>query len=158
MKRQFKFPEVLLYQSTYVWIKDIGRGVYAIGITDYAQYLLDDIVTISLPVDDYVEQGDELISIESIYETIEIESPFTGKIIEINDDVKDNPELLNEDAFSSWILKIEITDDEELDDLYTADEVFDLFQEELEEQGDEELTKEFGAFVQFNDDNEDGWV
>ncbi|MHA1114846.1 MAG: glycine cleavage system protein H [Candidatus Heimdallarchaeum aukensis] len=158
MKRQFRFPEALLYQSTYVWIKDIGRGVYAIGITDYAQYLLDDIVTISLPVDDYVEQGDELISIESIYETIEIESPFTGKIVEINDDVKDNPELLNEDAFGSWILKIEISDEEELDDLYTADEVFDLFQEELEEQGDEELTKEFGAFVQFNDDNEDGWV
>ncbi|MHA1400295.1 MAG: glycine cleavage system protein H [Candidatus Heimdallarchaeaceae archaeon] len=157
MKKQFRFPEILLYQSTRVWIKDIGRGFYTIGITDFAQYILDDIITVTLPLeDDYIDKDDELASIESIYENFEILSPISGKIVEVNDELRQNPELLNESPFETWIVKIELSEEEDLDDLLSADEVFDLFQEELEEQGDEELTKEFGAFVQFEDDDE--WI
>ncbi len=157
-KKQFRFPDNLLYQSTYVWVRDVGRGIYSVGITDFCQYMLDDIVSVSFPVvGDSVEKDEEIISIESIYENIDIPSPISGKIIDVNEDLRQNPEDINERPFQTWLIKIEAEDEDELEDLYSADEAFDLFQAELEEQGDEELTRELGAFVQLEEEDDD-WI
>ncbi|NPD89438.1 MAG: glycine cleavage system protein H [Asgard group archaeon] len=141
MKKQFRFPEKCLYQSTYVWLEEMGRGVIRLGITDYAQFSLDDIISITLPEKGiYIEKDEELISIDSIEETIVITAPISGTIEEINEELRQSPELLNESPYKEgWILELEIGDNDDLDLLMDVDEVLDAYQEEIE---DEELEDE----------------
>ena len=141
MKKQFKFPENCLYSSTYVWLEEMGRGVVRMGITDYAQFSLDDIISITLPEEGiYIERDEEIISIDSIEETFVIRAPISGTIDEINDELRQSPELLNESPYENgWILEIEIGDNDDLDLLMDADDVLDQYHEEIE---DEEIAEE----------------
>ena len=150
MKKQFKFPENLLYHSTYVWIEDRGRDIFRVGLTDFGQYVLDDMVSISLPETGiYVEEGEEIVSIDSIEDSLVIKAPISGTIDEINDILRQSPELLNESPFEEgWILKIELGSNEEVDHLMDSNEVLDHYQEQIEDEefDDEEFedTDEFG--------------
>jgi glycine cleavage system H protein len=141
MKKQFRFPENCLYYSTYVWLEEMGRGVIRLGITDYAQFSLDDIISITLPEKGiYIEKDDEIISIDSIEETFVITAPISGTIDEVNEVLRQSPELLNESPYEEgWILEIELGDNDDLDSLMDVDEVLDTYQEEIE---DEELEDE----------------
>jgi len=145
MKKQFKFPENLLYQSTYVWIEDDGRGIFRIGITDYAQYLLDDIISVSFPEKGiYVEKDDEIVTIDSIESSLVIHAPFSGTIDEINEELRQSPELLNESPFSEgWILEVELGSDDDIDMLMDSNEVLDKYHEEMEEDSENNFEEEF---------------
>jgi glycine cleavage system H protein len=141
MKKQFRFPENCLYYSTYVWLEEMGRGVIRLGITDYAQFSLDDIISITLPEKGiYIEKDEEIVSIDSIEETFVITAPISGTIDEINEELRQSPELLNESPYEEgWILEMELGDNDDLDLLMDVDEVLDSYQEEIE---DEEFDEE----------------
>lgn len=140
MKKQFRFPENCLYHSTYVWLEEMGRGVIRLGITDYAQFSLDDIISITLPEKGiYVEKDEEIVSIDSIEETFVITAPISGTIDEINEELRQSPELLNESPYEEgWILEMELGDNDDLDLLMDVDEVLDTYQEEIEDEEFEE--------------------
>ena len=144
MKKQFKFPENLLYQSTYVWVEDDGRDIFRIGITDYAQYILDDIISVSFPEKGiYVEKDEEIITIDSIESTFVIQAPISGTIDEINEELRQSPELLNESPFSEgWILEIELGSDDDIDLLMDSNEVLDKYHEEMEEDSENDFDEE----------------
>lgn len=133
MKRNFRFPENYLYQSTSVWLEDTGRGVFKLGITDFAQYVLDDIISITFPETGYlVEKDEEIVSIDSIEDTLIIMSPISGTILEINEELRQSPELLNDSPYGDgWILLIEISSEDDLDQLFDFNEILDQHQEEL---------------------------
>ena len=133
MKRQFKFPDNCLYYSTSVWVEDIDRGVYRVGVTDFGQYALDDIISITLPETGiFVEKDEEIISIDSIEGNLAIKAPISGKITEINDILRQSPELLNESPYEEgWVVEMEIGSDDDLDQLMDSNEILDVFHEEI---------------------------
>jgi len=137
MKRSFKFPEHYQYQSTSVWLENTGRGIFKLGITDYAQYVLDDIISITLPETGYlIEKDEELVSIDSIEDTLVIMSPIGGTILEINEELRQSPELLNDNPYEEgWILLIEVSSEDDLDQLFEINDIIDQHQEELAESG-----------------------
>ncbi|MBT3756831.1 MAG: glycine cleavage system protein GcvH [Candidatus Cloacimonetes bacterium] len=112
----------LLYTETHEWIEVIGDEA-VIGITDYAQHELGDIVYVELPeVGDDLERGEGFGSIEAVKAVEDILSPITGEVIAINEDLEDTPEAINNDAFGDgWIMKVKLTDMDELEDLLNAE-------------------------------------
>ncbi len=144
MKRQFKFPDKCLYYSTYVWVEDLKRGIYRVGITDFGQYVLDDIISITLPETGIlVEKDEEIATIDSIEDTLVINAPISGIITEINDILIQSPELLNESPYrEGWILEIEIESEDDLDQLMDSNEVLDAFHEEIEDEDFEDDEEE----------------
>lgn len=117
-----KIIEGLYYTSTHEWIR-VEDGFGFIGITDYAQESLGEIVFVELPEeDDQVDAGGELSAIESVKAASDIISPVTGTIVLINDELEDSPEAINEDPYENWIVKIELEDKSELHKLLNAKE------------------------------------
>ena len=117
-----KIVEGLFYTNTHEWVK-VEDGFAFIGITDYAQESLGEIVFIELPEeDDSLEKGEELGAIESVKAASDILSPITGTVVEINESLEDEPELLNTDAFTNWIVKVELSDEAELEKLLNAEQ------------------------------------
>ncbi len=111
----------LYYSESHEWLKVEGEFGY-IGITDYAQHQLGNVVYVDLPeVDDELNQGEEFGAIESVKAASDLLSPISGIVVEINDKLEDEPELLNEDAFGNWICKVKINDKAELDSLMNAE-------------------------------------
>lgn len=125
-------PDDLKYHKEHTWVKVSGRKAI-IGITDYAQDALGDIVYIDLPeVDSDVEANTEIGEIESTKATSSIISPVSGKVIEVNEELSETPEIINEDPYGkAWIAVIEINDASELDDLMDATEYSKYVEEEL---------------------------
>lgn len=95
------------------------KGEYAyIGITDYAQKALGNIVYVDMPeVDDEVEAGEDFGAVESVKAASDLISPLTGTVVEVNDALADNPRLLNADSVANWIIKIRMSDPKEVDNL-----------------------------------------
>lgn len=117
-----KIIEGYYYTNTHEWI-NVEDGFAYLGITDYAQESLGEIVFVELPEeDDQVEAGGELSAIESVKAASDIVSPVTGTVVLVNDDLEDSPELINEDAYENWIVKIELEDESELHNLLNAQE------------------------------------
>ncbi|WP_105617467.1 glycine cleavage system protein GcvH [Vallitalea okinawensis] len=117
-----KILEGLYYSKDHEWIKVEGAKAF-IGITDYAQDALGGIVFIEMPeVDDELSAGDVYGVIESVKAASDSYSPLSGKVVEINDELEDSPELLNEKPYESWILALEMSDDTELDGLMKSKE------------------------------------
>ena len=111
----------LYYSESHEWLKVEGEFGY-IGITDYAQHQLGNVVYVDLPeVDDELNQGEEFGAVESVKAASDLLSPISGIVVEINDKLEDKPELLNEDAFGNWISKVKINDKAELDSLMNAE-------------------------------------
>ena len=111
----FKNPEELKYAKTHEWLKE-EDGVYVVGLTDFAQDALGDVVFVNLPaVDDEVKAGESLGDIESVQAVSDVFSPVTGRVVEVNEEVADNPALVNEDPYAAWLIKVaDVTEFEEL--------------------------------------------
>ena len=115
-----KIVEGLLYSEDHEWIKVEGN-VATIGVTDHAQDQLGEIVYVELPeVDDEFSAGDAFGVIESVKAASDSFLPVSGKIIEVNEALDDEPGLVNEDAYANWIVKVELSDTSELDSLMDA--------------------------------------
>jgi glycine cleavage system H protein len=125
-------PDDLKYHKEHTWVKLLGRKA-TIGITDYAQDALGDIVYIDLPeVDMDVRTDSEIGEIESTKATSSIISPVSGRVIEVNEDLSESPEIINEDPYDrGWIAILEIDDISELDDLMDASEYTKYVEEEI---------------------------
>ena len=116
-----KIRDDLKYTDTHEWVQVKGDTA-VVGITDHAQSELTDIVFAELPeVGKEVKKGDELCVVESVKSVSEIYSPVSGKIIEVNTDLDDSPELINENPYDDgWLVEIEIANKDELDELLDA--------------------------------------
>ena len=115
-----KVIEGLYYSESHEYVKVEGNVGY-IGITDYAQHALGNVVYVDLPdVDDEVAAGEEFGAVESVKAASDIISPVSGTIVEVNEALDDEPELLNKDPWENWIIKVELSDKSELDSLMDA--------------------------------------
>lgn len=115
-----KVIEGLYYAESHEYVKVDGDYAY-IGITDYAQHALGNIVYVDMPeVDDEVEAGEDFGAVESVKAASDLISPVSGTVVEINEALEDNPELINKDAFANWIIKIRLSDKSELENLMDA--------------------------------------
>lgn len=115
-------PEELKYQKTDEWVK-IVDGIATIGITDYAQDSLSDVVFVEFAIDpdDEVSVGDSLATIESVKAAAEVVFPVSGKVIEINQAVVDTPEALNDSPYEEgWLVKVQVADESEMEKLLDA--------------------------------------
>ena len=117
-----KIVKGLYYTNTHEWVR-VEDGFAFIGITDYAQENLGEIVFVELPEEeDQVEAGEEFSAIESVKAASDVVSPVTGIIVLVNDELEDSPEAINEDAYENWIIKVELEDKTELNKLLNAEE------------------------------------
>ena len=109
------FPAELKYSKSHAWLKE-EDGVSVIGISDFAQDALGDVVFVNLPeVGDDAAAGEAFGDVESVKAVSDLISPVSGTVCEVNEDLLDQPELLNEDPYGTWIIKVEnVTDTEEL--------------------------------------------
>ena len=115
-----KVIEGLFYSESHEYVKIEGEYGY-IGITDYAQNALGNVVYVDMPeVDDEVEAGEEFGAVESVKAASALISPVSGTVVEVNEALDDAPELINQDAYANWIIKVELSDKSELDDLMDA--------------------------------------
>ena len=115
-----KVIEGLYYSESHEFVRIEGEYAY-VGITDYAQHQLGNVVYVDMPdVDDEVAQGEEFGAVESVKAASDLISPVTGTVVEVNEELADNPQLINEDAFSNWIIKVKVDDTEELKNLLDA--------------------------------------
>lgn len=115
-----KVMEGLYYSESHEYVRVEGEYGY-VGITDYAQHALGNVVYVDMPeVDDEVEAGSEFGAVESVKAASDLISPVSGTVVEVNEALEDKPELVNEDAFANWIIKVEMSDKEELDQLMDA--------------------------------------
>lgn len=116
-------PEELLYTEDHEWVR-VEDDLAVVGITDYAQGELGDIVFIDMPATgDITTQSEPCASIEAVKAVSDLYAPVSGEVVEINEDLTDEPQQVNADPYSSgWILKIKIADTSQLDDLMSAEE------------------------------------
>ncbi len=115
-----KVIEGLFYSESHEYVKVEGDFAY-VGITDYAQHALGNVVYVDMPeVDDEVEADEDFGAVESVKAASDLISPVSGTVVEVNEALEDKPELLNEDAFENWIMKIQMSDKSELDALMDA--------------------------------------
>ena len=115
-----KVIEGLYYSESHEYVKVDGDFGF-IGITDYAQNALGNVVYVDMPeVDDEVTAGEEFGAVESVKAASDLISPVSGTVVEINEALEDQPELVNEDAYANWIIKVELSDKGDLDNLMDA--------------------------------------
>ena len=115
-----KILEGIKYSESHEWVKVEGN-IAVIGVSDFAQKEMGDITYVDMPeVDDEVEAGEEFGALESVKASSELISPVSGTVVEVNSDLEDTPEKVNEDAYGAWIIKVEMSDPSELDNLLDA--------------------------------------
>ena len=115
-----KVLEGLYYSESHEFVRVEGDFGF-VGITDYAQHALGNVVYVDMPdVDDEVEAGEEFGAVESVKAASDLISPVSGTVVEVNEALDDEPELLNQDAFENWIIKVQLSDKSELDNLMDA--------------------------------------
>ncbi len=115
------FPDDVKYHKEHTWAKVDGNRVQ-IGITDYAQDSLGDVVYLDLPeIDSEISANNEISEIESTKATSSVIAPVSGAVVEVNDELEESPEVINEDPYGKgWILIVEMSDASELDELMDA--------------------------------------
>ena len=115
-----KVIEGLYYSESHEYVKIEGEYGY-VGITDYAQDQLGNVVYVDMPeVDDEVTAGEEFGTVESVKAASDLISPVSGTVVEINEELEDAPELVNKDAFANWIMKVKLSDPAEVEALMDA--------------------------------------
>jgi glycine cleavage system H protein len=126
-----EFPKDLKYTKEHEWVKVEGK-IATIGITDYAQDSLGDVVYVELPQEGgSVTKHEPFGVVESVKAVSDLYSPVSGSVAEVNDAIIDSPEAINEDPYGdAWMVKVEISSQSELDDLLTADEYQKFIEEE----------------------------
>lgn len=124
-----KVEKGLLYTKDHEWVK-VDGDVAAIGIADFAQSNLGDIVYVELPdVDDELAAEDELASVESVKAAAEVFAPIDGVVVEVNEDLDDDPALLNQDPYANWIVKVKVSDNSQLEGLMSDAEYEEFLKE-----------------------------
>lgn len=133
-----EFPEELKYSKEHEWVL-VKDGVATVGITEYAQEELGDIVYVELPgAGEKVVKDDPFGAVESVKAVSDIYAPVSGTVLEVNDTLPDSPEAINEDPYGDgWMIKVEITDMGDLKDLMNAEEYTEYVEQEKEEKGEE---------------------
>ena len=123
-------PSEFKYSKEHEWVKVEGNTA-TIGITEYAQGELGDIVFVELPdVDDEINEGDTFGSVESVKTVSELYAPVSGKVVETNDELEDSPEFVNESPYEkAWMVKVEISDESQIDELLSADQYSEMIGE-----------------------------
>ena len=118
--------EGLYYSESHEYVRVEGEYGF-IGITDYAQNALGAVVYVDMPeVDDEVEAGEEFGAVESTKAASDLMAPVSGTVVEVNEALEDQPELINQDPYENWIIKVELSDKEELDNLMAASDYEDF--------------------------------
>ena len=111
------FESGLYYSESHEYVRVEGEFGF-IGISDYAQHALGNVVYVDMPeVDDEVTAGEEFGAVESVKAASDLIAPVSGTVVEVNEALEDQPELLNQDAFANWIIKVQLSDPAELDSL-----------------------------------------
>jgi len=117
-----KIIEELKYSNDHEWVKVEGNMAY-IGITDFAQHSLGDIVYVELPeIGSNIDKDEAFGVVESVKAASDVNLPVSGTVIKVNDEIADDPALLNKDAFENWMIYIEMDDPEQLNQLMSAAE------------------------------------
>ena len=121
-------PEELKYVETHEWVREDEDGSVLVGITDFAQSALGDVVYVELPeVDSEVEMGDEVAVVESVKAASDIYAPLSGRITEVNESLEGNPELVNADPYrEGWFFRLKLRDVEELSSLMDSESYSEL--------------------------------
>jgi glycine cleavage system H protein len=126
MEEIMKLLQELKYVESHEWIRIEENKAY-VGITDYAQDQLGDIVYVEIPkVGTVVEAGDQFIVLESVKAASDVYAPVSGTVVEVNDELEDNPALINESAYDAWIVAIDMSMLTEIDSLLSAEEYEEL--------------------------------
>ncbi len=121
-----KLLQELKYVESHEWVRVEENKAY-VGITDYAQDQLGDIVYVEVPeVGTVVEAGDQFIVLESVKAASDVYAPVSGIVVEVNEELEDNPALINESAFDAWIVSIDMSMSNEIDSLLSAEEYEEL--------------------------------
>ena len=124
-----RHPEELRYSRSHEWVKKLEDGTVLIGLTDYAQDALGDLVFVNLPEEgDEVTAGEAFADVESVKAVSDVFSPVTGTVAEVNEALLDAPEMMNDDPYEAWLIRVEnVTDEEELLD---ADAYIEFYESE----------------------------
>jgi len=151
-----EFPEGLKYSKEHEWVLVEGETA-TIGITEYAQEELGDIVYVELPeVGEKVIKDDPFGAVESVKAVSDVYAPVSGAVIEINDILPDNPETINDDPYGDgWMIRVELSDMDDLKDLMNADEYAEYVQQQKEndEEEDEDESEEEAEDEEDDDDD-----
>ena len=116
-----KIIEGLYYAESHEYVRVEGEYGY-VGITDYAQHELGNVVYVDMPdVDDEVTAGEDFGAVESVKAASDLISPVSGTVFEINEALNDNPELVNNDPYENWIIKVQLSDAAEVENLMSAE-------------------------------------
>jgi len=128
------FPEECLYTKQHEWVR-VNDDTAVVGISDYAQKELGDIVFVELPkVGDTYDTNEPFGNVESVKAVSEVFCPIAGQVLEVNHKLADSPELINEDPYGDgWFIKLRVTNSEELKELFSAEEYQEFIKEEEEE-------------------------
>jgi len=137
------FPEGLKYSKEHEWVL-AEDDIASVGITDYAQDELGDVVYVELPeVGDKITKDDPFGSVESVKAVSDLFAPVSGTVIEVNDALPDSPELVNEDSYGDgWMIKVQMSDKEELKDLMSPEEYSEYIERQTEDDGEEEVEED----------------
>ena len=124
-----KIIEGLFYAESHEYVRVEGEYGY-VGITDYAQHELGNVVYVDMPeVDDEVTAGEDFGAVESVKAASDLISPVSGVVVDVNEALNDNPELVNSDPYENWIIKVQLSDASETDNLLSADAYKSLINE-----------------------------
>lgn len=115
-----KVLEGLLYSESHEWVKVEGN-IAIIGVSDFAQAEMGEITYVDMPSeDDEIEKGESFGALESVKAASDLYSPVSGRVVAVNEELEDAPEKVNEDAYAAWIIKVEMSDPSELEELMDA--------------------------------------
>ena len=150
-----EFPEGLKYSTEHEWVLVEG-SMATIGITEYAQEELGDIVYVELPeVGEKVVKDDPFGAVESVKAVSDVYAPVSGAVLEINDLLPDNPETINDDPYGDgWMIRVELSDKDDLSDLMDAEEYAEYVQQQKEDDDEEEEDDEEEVDEEDDEDND----
>jgi glycine cleavage system H protein len=115
-----KILEELLYSESHEWVK-VDGNIAIIGVSDFAQEEMGDITYVDVPSEgDSVAKGEDFGALESVKASSELYAPVSGEVVAVNEELEDKPELINEDPYGAWIIKVNMSDASELDSLLSA--------------------------------------
>ncbi|MBQ9309683.1 MAG: glycine cleavage system protein GcvH [Bacteroidales bacterium] len=115
-----KIIDELLYSDSHEWVR-VDGNIAIIGVSDFAQAEMGDITYVDVPAEgDSVSKGEDFGALESVKASSELYSPVSGEVVAVNEELDDKPELINEDPYAAWIIKVEMSDKAELDSLLSA--------------------------------------
>ena len=134
-----EFPEGLKYSKEHEWVL-VEDKVAIIGITEFAEHELGDVVYVELPeVGEKVVKDDPFAAVESVKAVSDVFAPVSGTVLEINDTLPENPETINDDPYGDgWMIKVEMTDKDDLKDLMSAEEYAEYIEQQKEKDGEED--------------------